>query len=327
MKYYMCMLINCPRCGFSQPKDQYCASCGVNIETYVPVKPSVWKKVFSSTAPQVFLVVVVALGISYYTIKANNSASPQNSRRKNIQQQSLSNSSLSNMNEGSNAQVVDSGQDQPQVSVELQSSEQQDRLTGNFSDSSVSSTPPDQMASAPTTRLTSPTTTTAAAMAAAAASVNLKVSYYEVSRTILAYWIENNGGNPFGLIDRKLFADQIRYAPLKTESTRAAVNVKTNFKSDANKEGVMIGFNSEILMSSPNTGSITLAKTTSQGTDNIRAYIETSPQNVFFVYWKNDLAGLQNEPVLSEVPPFQILKSRLFLDQKTELVLIVESIN
>ena len=26
------MMIECPRCGFAQPKDQYCASCGVNID-------------------------------------------------------------------------------------------------------------------------------------------------------------------------------------------------------------------------------------------------------------------------------------------------------
>lgn len=26
------MMIECPRCGFAQPKDQYCASCGVNMD-------------------------------------------------------------------------------------------------------------------------------------------------------------------------------------------------------------------------------------------------------------------------------------------------------
>ena len=28
----------CPKCGFSQPDDYYCASCGVNIEKYVKKK-------------------------------------------------------------------------------------------------------------------------------------------------------------------------------------------------------------------------------------------------------------------------------------------------
>ncbi len=29
------MMMECPRCGFAQPKDQFCASCGLNIEQYV----------------------------------------------------------------------------------------------------------------------------------------------------------------------------------------------------------------------------------------------------------------------------------------------------
>lgn len=32
------MMMDCPRCGFSQPKDSYCASCGLDIEHY-HVKP------------------------------------------------------------------------------------------------------------------------------------------------------------------------------------------------------------------------------------------------------------------------------------------------
>lgn len=28
------MLVECPKCGFSQPKDQYCASCGVDMENF-----------------------------------------------------------------------------------------------------------------------------------------------------------------------------------------------------------------------------------------------------------------------------------------------------
>lgn len=34
------MLVNCPRCGFTQPKDKYCAQCGVDTETFKPPQPS-----------------------------------------------------------------------------------------------------------------------------------------------------------------------------------------------------------------------------------------------------------------------------------------------
>ena len=32
------MMMECPRCGFVQPKDQYCASCGLDIDHYT-IKP------------------------------------------------------------------------------------------------------------------------------------------------------------------------------------------------------------------------------------------------------------------------------------------------
>lgn len=333
------MLINCPRCGFSQPKDQYCASCGVNIETYVPIKESPWKKIFSNTLAQVAVVVALALGISYYGLRATDSSSPQSNRRKAIQQ-TISSASLSNQNQtavpGMNSNTsTEPTNNSADVSVELQNEEQRDRLAGGAQTAEVSArlaTNPNLKNVAVSANLP---TTTAAAAAAATPSVNIKVSYYEVSRTILAYWIQNSttpsdADSAFnsGTINRKLFDDQIRYAALKTESTQAAINAKTIFRSDANKDGVFIGLSSELMMNSPNTGSMTITKTTSQGGDGVlRAYINISPSTIFFLHWKNDLAGLQNEAALSEVPPFQILKSRQYLEQKTELVMIIESLN
>lgn len=62
------MLINCPRCGFQQPKDKYCAQCGVDIETFKPASPSFFKKVFGNVLTQLGLLVVVAggVGVSLY---------------------------------------------------------------------------------------------------------------------------------------------------------------------------------------------------------------------------------------------------------------------
>lgn len=339
MKYYICMLINCPRCGFSQPKDQYCASCGVNIETYVPRKDSVWKKIFSSTLSQVSVVIVLALGVSYYGLRATDSSSPQSSRRKAIQQ-TTSNSSLSTPTQSavpdmaSNTQALENTERTADVSVELQNEDQRNRLAGGGTTNEVAA----RMAANPHLKNVAVSATlpnsTAAALAAAAPSVNIKVSYYEISRTILAYWIQNSqvtsdADSAFnaGMINRKLFDDQIRYAALKTESTKATINGKTNFRSDANKDGVFIGLSSEIVMNSATNGSITITKTTSQGGDGVRAYISISPDNIFFLHWKSDLVGLQNEPALAEVAPFQILKSRQYLEQKTELVMIIESLN
>lgn len=53
------MLINCPKCGFSQPKDQYCAKCGVDMQTFRPARPSIFKLVLGSPYLHVGLVFVL----------------------------------------------------------------------------------------------------------------------------------------------------------------------------------------------------------------------------------------------------------------------------
>lgn len=57
------MLINCPRCGFQQPKDKYCAHCGVDMETFKPATPSVWKKLASNPLLQLSVLIIVASGV------------------------------------------------------------------------------------------------------------------------------------------------------------------------------------------------------------------------------------------------------------------------
>ncbi len=339
MKYYISMLINCPRCGFSQPKDQYCASCGVNIEKYVPQKTSLSKKIFSSTLSQVAVVIIVTLGTSYYALKTSDEVALQNSRRKNFQQ-IVSNSSFSKNTPNTPAEgtsedpALNASQNRTTVSVELENENQQNRLAGEDPNTEAAATNQIQKNS-PDSTSTLPVTTAAAA-AAALPKLNIKVSYYEVNRTILAYWIQNSHTTTdseasfnAGTINRKLFEDQIRYSPLKTESTTATVNVKTNFKSAANKEGIIIGLDSEILMNSLTSGSITLTKMTSLGSDQIRASINLSTDRIYFIHWKNDLVGLQNEPALAEIPPFQIFKSKQFMmaNGTTELVMVIELLN
>jgi hypothetical protein len=54
------MLVKCPKCGFDQPKDTYCASCGIEMESYRPVKVPLWKRVLKS--PLFSLILFLGLG-------------------------------------------------------------------------------------------------------------------------------------------------------------------------------------------------------------------------------------------------------------------------
>jgi hypothetical protein len=60
------MLINCPKCGFEQPKDDYCAKCGVHIPSFKVPEPSLPERATRSGAFYTFLIIVLAIGSTYY---------------------------------------------------------------------------------------------------------------------------------------------------------------------------------------------------------------------------------------------------------------------
>lgn len=60
------MLINCPKCGFSQPKDQYCASCGVDMLSYIPAAPPLWKQVLVNPVFLIAITMSVVAGSVVY---------------------------------------------------------------------------------------------------------------------------------------------------------------------------------------------------------------------------------------------------------------------
>lgn len=49
----------CPRCGFIQPKDRYCANCGLDIDHYKPAPRPLLKRIAENTMFQVLFVVVL----------------------------------------------------------------------------------------------------------------------------------------------------------------------------------------------------------------------------------------------------------------------------
>lgn len=60
------MMVNCPRCGFSQPEDQYCARCGVDMLNYQPARKPLLRRLAANTIFQLFaLAVVVTIVFSY----------------------------------------------------------------------------------------------------------------------------------------------------------------------------------------------------------------------------------------------------------------------
>lgn len=57
------MLVNCPKCGFSQPQDQYCANCGVDMLAFKPVQKPLLQRILSNTIFQIVTLVAIVLTV------------------------------------------------------------------------------------------------------------------------------------------------------------------------------------------------------------------------------------------------------------------------
>ena len=60
------MLVNCPRCGFSQPKDQYCAQCGIDMQSFKPKEIPLLNKILSNAGLQIALLFIAAIFVGQY---------------------------------------------------------------------------------------------------------------------------------------------------------------------------------------------------------------------------------------------------------------------
>ncbi len=65
------MLLNCPKCGFSQPQDRYCAKCGVDMENFQPRQTSLLSRILLHPALHISAIVILVL-IAVTFIKVKN---------------------------------------------------------------------------------------------------------------------------------------------------------------------------------------------------------------------------------------------------------------
>lgn len=65
------MLVECPRCHFNQPQDHYCARCGVDMSAYKPKEVPVFTKVVKGGVFQFFMVVFLGFGVTYFVVRTD----------------------------------------------------------------------------------------------------------------------------------------------------------------------------------------------------------------------------------------------------------------
>ncbi len=185
------MLINCPKCGFSQPKDRYCASCGVDMKNFKPIEPAVWKKVLANPFFHVSLIfVLVAVAVVFVrkqqqedlkarveylkggpviVEKSNEASSPYNENEANS-----TDGSVSEANAASNVQLS--------ASADAQSA-----LAGQ----PTSETPLPQPAKSNSAAFAANSANPASTPESGKSKIlHMTVQYAELDRTTLAAWME-----------------------------------------------------------------------------------------------------------------------------------------
>lgn len=65
------MMVSCPKCGFTQPKDRYCASCGIDMLAFKPAEKPISQKLLSNWVVQV-IVLAVVVAVAYSWIRNSN---------------------------------------------------------------------------------------------------------------------------------------------------------------------------------------------------------------------------------------------------------------
>lgn len=65
------MLVRCPKCNFSQPQDQYCAQCGIDMLSFKPIDLPIHKKLLKSGLFQFMFVLVLGTIIAYLVVNTN----------------------------------------------------------------------------------------------------------------------------------------------------------------------------------------------------------------------------------------------------------------
>jgi hypothetical protein len=70
------MMINCPKCGFFQPEDRYCANCGVDMESFKP-KAKPWQsRLTGSSGFYLFLFVIIVISTIYFIYQQKDLVRP-----------------------------------------------------------------------------------------------------------------------------------------------------------------------------------------------------------------------------------------------------------
>lgn len=332
------MLINCPKCGFQQPKDKYCAQCGVDMETFKPATPPLFQRIFGNYLVQLGLLAVIAGGVGTYLYS---------SRTPKLAEQSGSSRSLVQINKDTGAPAPASANMETDLEpVQADTQAQQTDAASNELAARAD-------IAAPAAALTETTGGEEKRKVASATGPSLVVTYAEVPQAALQTLIDatHSGGNYMsfnmysaGLLPglrERLSSGNFKMTVLHKE-TRSLSGAKTLQWFQGLKDPrspAEIGFTTFVTLNDPDPNDNSLRGTMEvqrgwrevgpNGFEYQRrsfpAEFEITPRTGFFMVGvMPPRSNIPNDDELTAIDVFKILRSPAFQRGESEFVIFVE---
>lgn len=340
------MLINCPRCGFSQPNDQYCAQCGVDMATYKPKIVPTSEKIFKSSLTHIFILLVLSLFVGQYIIhneepqtalvmSSKNSNFKKNKNNETIASQD---NSIANQDKNTDQNSEKNPDKNPDKNPEQKPDTQLNKIEKNTLAASgdISQT----LDSIKNEELKIEATTSSSTSPSEINSVNFKITYAEISTSLISKWINesSNAGQLQSQTDHSIgvlndFRKKMDsgFQSLKASEKKLSLGqADTQLSGSVNEDGTSImGLATHIEFKSIENnllrGSVLINRNSKLSSDAFPSDFELPKGSALFIVGiLKQNSYTQAEKKELSMPPFQIFKSIDFMTQKTEFVIVIE---
>lgn len=327
------MLINCPRCGFSQPQDQYCAQCGVDMQAYKPKEVPAWQRLIQSAVFQIGVLVILAALVGQSIWRSHK---PQSWVQKSAAipaVRKLSDSPSSEPEEDASVQKGEStSSSQAQELNNIQGREL--RLNRTAAAAAGSAAPQTSAAASENTSDTLATTDNTPQ-----GQVVFHLIYAEVPLDVLNKWVAESSGLGLyqtltdysaGILYDFSKHKSENFQTLKTADLRLApgnnnTSISGTMTDDGSQVlGLVTGIDFRSNENDTVHGSISVSKNTRTGNEVYPAEFDLPRGAVFFIVGALKRDNFPNDRPKLNMPPFQIFRSPDFMTRKTEFVIILE---
>lgn len=335
------MLINCPRCGFSQPQDQYCARCGIDMQSYKPQTESSFFKIFKNPILHILILFLIS---TYFGRKLLQSHDSQFARPTSPTQTTMAHRNTFVPNQQvENSQATES----TSKKVQTEAPATHDAETNQLADlKNQEITVPIKENTAAASRESNNLAHTSAAKVATAAEPTaditapiFHVTFLEMQNDTVNRWIadssslglyQNVSDFSVGVLPDYKKRSDLSFQVLKIFDKKIALGkTETELSGRLTEDGSQtMGLTTSIDYKSHENGtihgSLMITRNHRQGRESFPIDFELQKGAAFYIVGVLTKNHFQNERNFLTTPPFQIYKSADFLTQKTEFVIVIE---